>query len=330
METKTTKWKRNNMILAFLTLVAAIVLVALVGFFVIKPGKEIQQGQAETNETRISSKVPGRIVELRVQEGEWVNAGDTLALLDSPEVRAKLLQAQSAQEAARAQSSKAIRGTREETIQGAYATWQKAQAGLEIAQTSYERLQRLFDQGVVPEQKRDEAEANYKSMKATEAAARSQYEMAVNGAQQEDKMAASALVSQAQGAIDEVESYLRETILIAPISGQVSEIFPQPGELVGTGAPIMNIMDRKDMWVVFNLREDKLQGMQPGTSFKAYIPALDKEAGFTTFYMKDMGSYAAWKATKTVGQYDLKTFEVKARPDEEIEGLYPGMSVIIP
>jgi HlyD family secretion protein len=178
-------------------------------------------------------------------------------------------------------------------------------------------------------QKRDEADANYQAMKATEQAAHSQYQMAKNGAEREDKLSAEALVNRAKGAVNEVESYVNETFLLSPIDGEISEIFPQAGELVGTGAPIMNVMDKKNAWVVFNVREDRLKEMTVGKTIKAYVPALDKEITLTVYFLKDQGGYASWKATKTNGQYDLKTFEVKARPEAYIEGLYPGMSVII-
>lgn len=329
METNTKKLKRNNMLLAFITLVAAIILIAIVGFFILKPHSIIIQGQAESTEVRISGKVPGRILELRVKEGDTVRAGDTLVILDSPEVQAKLLQAQSAESAAQAQSNKANRGTREEQISSAYAMMQKAKAGKEIAEKSYRRMQNLFEKGVVSAQKRDEAEANYNAMLATEEAAASQYQMAINGAQREDKEAAEALVNQAKGAVNEVESYISETHLLSPIDGEISEVFPKVGELVGTGSPIMNVRDKKDTWVVFNVREDLLKDIKIGNTVNAYIPALDKNIGLNIYYMKDMGTYAAWKATKTNGQYDQKTFEVKASPTEPAEGLYPGMSVII-
>jgi HlyD family secretion protein len=190
-------------------------------------------------------------------------------------------------------------------------------------------VQNLFEQGVVSAQKRDEAEANLQAMKATEQAALSQYQMAKNGAEKEDKQAAVALVDRAKGAVNEVNSYIKEAYLLSPIDGEISEIFPETGELVGTGAPVMNVMDKKNAWVVFNVREDLLKGMTIGKTISAYVPALDKDISLTVYYMKDQGAYAVWKATKTNGQYDLKTFEVKARPETYIEGLYPGMSVII-
>ena len=207
--------------------------------------------------------------------------------------------------------------------------WQKAKAGVEIAEKSYNRVNRLFEQGVMSAQKRDEAKAQFDAMAATEKAARSQYEMAKNGAQQEDKAAAAAQVERAKGAVAEVSSYMDETILTAAADGEVTEIFPKVGELVGTGAPIMNITDLNDMWVTFNVREDFLKDFTVGEEINAFIPAFDKEVKFKVTYMKDLGTYAAWKATKTTGQFDLKTFEVKAVPVEKVEGLRPGMSAII-
>lgn len=329
MEKDMKSTRSSNMLLAFITLIAIILLVALVGWWLLKPRAEIIQGQAEAEELRISGKVPGRVLEIRVEEGQWVNRGDTLILIDSPEVRAKLLQAQSAHDAARAQNSKANKGARTEQIAGAEALWEKAKAGLEIAEKSYKRLQNLFDQGVVSEQKRDEAYANYLAMRASEQAALAQYEQACNGAEQEDKLAAEALMRKAEGAIEEVESYLSETCLVAPMDGVVSEIYAKQGELVGTGSPLMNILDKTNSWVVFNVREDRLKDLQPGKEVSAYIPALDRDIDLAVYYMKDMGSYSTWKATKSTGEYDLKTFELRARPATAVPELYPGMSVII-
>ena len=324
-----TKSQNSNMLLAFLTLLGVIAVVSVVGFFALRKGPEIVQGQAEVTEYRVSSKVPGRILEFRVKEGQAVHAGDTLALLEAPDVQAKLEQARAAQAAAQAQNAKALKGARQEQIQAAYELWQKAKAGLEIAEKSYKRVKNLHDEGVMSAQKLDEVTAQRDAARATEKAAKAQYDMAVNGAEREDKAAAAALVERAKGAVAEVESYIRETYLIAQTDGEVAEIFPQPGELVGTGAPIMNIAIVADLWVTFNVREDLLQGLTVGTEFEAYAPALDRNIRLKVYHMKDLGTYAAWKATKTTGQYDLKTFEVKAAPQEPVEGLRAGMSVIL-
>ena len=226
-------------------------------------------------------------------------------------------------------SEMANNGARKEQVRAAYALLQQAKAGLDIAKKSYERVQRLFDEGVMTAQKRDEAFANYKALEAQTKAAQSQYDMAVNGARQEEKKAAAAQVDRAKGAVEEVNSYINETMQIAQMEGEVSDIYPKTGELIGAGSPIMSISQLNDMWGTFNIREDQLEGMKNGSVFKAFLPAFNKEIRMKVYYIKDQGSYATWKATKSNGEYDLKTFEVKARPLEKIDGLRPGMSLII-
>ena len=323
------KTQHNNILYAILGFAVVVIIVALIGFFALGRDPELIQGQVEASEYRVSSKVPGRILEIRVKEGDYVKVGDTLAIIDAPEVRAKMEQARSAEDAASALELKAQNGARQEQIQGAYQVWQQAKAGLEIAEKSYNRIQRLYDEGVMSAQKRDEVYANYKAMEAQCKAAESQYQMAVNGARREDKLAAAAQVGRARGAVQEVNSYIHETVQVAQMEGEVSDIYPKVGELVGTGSPIMTISMMQDMWGTFNVREDQLNGMEVGKTFKAFVPAFNKEIEMKVYYMKDQGSYAVWKATKANGQYDLKTFEVKARPVEKMDGLRPGMSLII-
>lgn len=323
------KSQHNNVLLAILGFTTVVVVVGIIGFFAFSHEKENIQGQVEVSEYRVSSKVPGRILEIRVKEGDYVKVGDTLAILDAPEVRAKMEQAQSAENAAAAQEEMARNGARQEQIQGAYQVWQQAKAGLDIAQKSYQRVQRLFDEGVMSAQKRDEAFANYKAMEAQAKAAESQYNMARNGARREEKQAAQALVGRAKGAVQELTSYINETVQIAQMEGEVSNIYPKVGELVGTGSPIMTISIMSDLWGTFNVREDQLGGLAVGKTFNAYVPAFNKTIPMKVYYMKDQGSYAVWKATKANGQYDLKTFEVKARPTQPLEGLRPGMSLVI-
>ena len=323
------KSQHKNIMLAVLGFSAVVVIVAVIGLIALDRDPDIIQGQIEVSEYRVSSKVPGRILELRVKEGDFVKVGDTLAILDAPDVRAKMEQAQSAQSAAAALELKAQNGARKEQIQGAFSVLQQAKAGFEIAEKSYNRVQRLFDEGVMSAQKRDEAFASYKAMEAQMKAAQSQYDMAVNGARMEDKMAATAQVGRAKGAVQEVNSYIHETVQIAQKEGEVTDVYPKVGELVGTGSPIMSIAMMDDMWGTFNVREDQLNGMQVGTEFMAFVPAFNKEVKMKVYHLKDQGSFAVWKATKANGQYDLKTFEVKARPVEKLEGLRPGMSLVI-
>ncbi len=323
------KKQHNNILLAVLGFTTVVLIVALIGFFIFDRAPELIQGQVEVSEYRVSSKVPGRILEIRVNEGDYVHAGDTLVILDVPEVEAKMQQAQSAEDMAAAMEQMAQNGARREQVQGAFQLLQQAKAGLEIAEKSYNRVQRLFDEGVMSEQKRDEALAMYKASQAQVQAAQSQYDMAVNGARIEERRAAQAQVNRAKGAVQEVNAYKDETVQVAQMDGEVSSIYPKVGELVGTGSPIMTISMMDDMWGTFNVREDYLNGMQVGTEFKVFVPAFNKELMMKVYHMKDQGSYAVWKATKANGEYDLKTFEVKARPVEPFEGLRPGMSLIV-
>ena len=324
-----TKKQHHNILWAIMGFAGVVIVVALIGFFVLGRDPEVIQGQVEVSEYRVSSKVPGRILEIRVKEGDFVHAGDTLAIIDAPEVRAKMQQAQGAQQGASALDQMARNGARKEQVQGAYQLLQQAKAGLEIAEKSYNRVQRLFDEGVVSAQKRDEAMAMYKASQAQVKAAQSQYDMAVNGARQEEKMAAQAQLERAKGAVQEVNAYINETVQVAQMDGEVSSIYPKVGELVGTGSPIMTISMNNDLWGTFNVREDQLNGMQIGTEFTAFVPAFNQDVRMQVYYMKDQGSYAVWKATKANGEYDLKTFEVKARLVDSLEGLRPGMSLIV-
>mgnify|MGYP000989155397 FL=1 len=319
------KRKAPNYIPALLLIVAVVVLSAVCGFYAFRPEKEIIQGEVEVTEYRVSSKVPGRVAKILVEEGQKVHAGDVLAVLEAPDVAAKLTQAEGAEAAAAAQSRKAQKGAREEQIQGAYELWQKAIAGRQVMEKSYARVKRLHDEGVATAQKLDEVVAQRDAAIATERAAKSQYDLAKNGAQLEDKQAAAAVVQRAEGAIREVRSYLKETVLRASLDGEVTDIFPSLGELVGTGAPVMNVALMDKMWVAFNVREDHLSQIKMNAVVDAVVPALgDKAVRLRITNIKDMGTYAAWKATKTTGQYDMKTFQVKATPIEKVEGLRPG------
>ncbi len=323
------KSQHVSILLAVAAMVGVIGIVALIGYYFIPDKEEIIQGQMDVSEYRISSKVPGRILELRVQEGDFVHAGDTVAILEAPEVNAQAESAAAAENAAAALSDMANKGARQEQIQGALEMWNKAKAGLDIAKKSYERINRLYEEGVMTAQKRDEVYANYQASLAQEKAAKSQYDMAVNGAREEERRAAAEKVNMAKGNVNLVKAYKKETIQIANIDGEVSEIYPKIGELVGTGSPIMTISITDDIWGSFNVREDQLKGMKMGDVITAYVPAIEKDIKLKVYFVKDQGSYAVWKATKASGQYDMKTFEVKARPTEKLEGIRPGMSLIM-
>lgn len=322
------KTQHNNILLAVVGFTAVVVIVALIGYLTLGQEPEIIQGEVEESEYRVSSKLPGRVVELRVKEGDFVHVGDTLAILEVPEMDAQKRVVEATGEATKALKDLTDAGARQEQIQGAYQLMQQAKAASEIAQKTYNRMQNLYNEGVISGQKRDEAFAAYKATEAQVKAAESQYEMAKNGARKQEREVAAMNAQAASNAVDVVSSLLRETVQVAQVEGEVSEVYPKVGELVGLGSPIMSISMMNDVWGTFNIREDQLGGMKIGDTFTAYCPAFGKDIQLKVYYIHDQGSYAVWKATKTNGQYDLKTFEVKARPVGKFEGLRPGMSLI--
>ena len=324
--------KENNKTLfaGLAVVIAAVGIVALVGIFAIHEPKEMIMGEVDASEYRVSNKVPGRIDSLYVKEGDRVKAGDTLAHISSPQVEAKMMQAEAVKNAASAQSRKAKGGAREQQKQMAYQVWQKAKAAVEVYKKSYDRVKGLYEKGVVSAQKFDEVEAQYKVAQADCAAAEQQYLLAKEGAQQEDIAAAAALVNQAGGAVAEVQSYLDDSYLIAPSDGEVVEIFAKLGDLIGTGSPVMSILNMDDSWMFFAVREDLLKGINPGDTLQVRLPALGKETHpCEVRRVQAMASYATWRATKTNGQYDVKSFDVKVVPLQHIEGMRPGMTAIV-
>ena len=323
------KKKNQDLRTGLLALIAVVVLIFIVGIIINRHEPIVLQGEAEATEIRISGKIPGRMKEFKGEEGSQVKTGDTLVIIDSPELTARLEQASAAENAASAQDRKANKGARKELITGAFEMYQKAQTGVDITKKSFDRVQHLFDKGVVTAQKRDETEAQYKAAVATSNAAKSQYDMARNGAEKEDKESALALVDRAKGAVNEVKSYIRETTLTSPINGEITEIYPNCGELIGTGAPIMSIVNLNDIWFTFNISEDLLDDLKMGKTFNVKVPALNNQiVQVKVHYLKALASYATWKATKTTGQFDVKTFEVRARPTKRVPDLRPGMTAL--
>lgn len=321
--------QKKNILLSTIIFVVVIAIIALVGHFAFKEEAEVIQGQVEVSEYRVSSKIPGRIIELRVKEGDYVRKGDTLAILEVPEVEAQKRATEAGVDAASAFNAMTNKGARKEQIQATYQVWQQALVGKDIAFKSYSRVQNLFDEGVVTAQKRDEAFAAYKAAEAAVLAAKSQYDMARNGAREEEKQITSEKVKMAKGSADVVKSLLKEAVQVSQYDGEVSDIYPKVGELIGTGSPIMNISILSDLWGTFNVREDQLKDLTVGKVFTVFSPAFNKELKMKVCYLKDKGSYATWRATKASGEYDLKTFEVKARFIDKNESLRPGMSLVL-
>ena len=295
-----------------------------------QPAPEVVQGQVEGTLVNVSSKIAGRVASVMVREGQAVRRSDALVTLDSPEIQAKLDQAEAARQAATAQRDKAFNGAREEEIRGARSLWERARHATELAEKTFRRVDRLNKDGVLPAQRRDEAEAQLTTSRDAEAAAKAAYDMAVTGARVEDKQTADALVSRARGAISEVNAFLGETRLAAPVDGEVYRRNVEPGEIVAAGSPILTLLDSTDMWATFQFREDKLAGMKIGDHLNVRVPALrDRKLALTVSYIAPVGDFATWRATSAQGGFDLKTFEVRARPAGPVADLRPGMSVIL-
>jgi len=288
------------------------------------------QGEVEATQVKVASKLVGRIDSLLVHKGDDIASGNLLFTIRSPELDAKYLQASAVRKAAGFQKEKADNGAQKEDIQAAFNSWQTALAAADFAKKSFQRVDNLFKSGVVAEQQKDEAETRMKASVETEKAAKSLFEKAKKGARYEDKGSAGALVLQADGVLTEVNSYLSETRIFAPIRGEIANIIAERGELVPAGYPVITIVDLDDVWVTFNLREDLLAAIQKGSTFKARFPALGmKEVVLKVNYINALGEFATWNATKTSGDFDMKTFEVHAVPVDKVAGLRPGMSALV-
>ncbi|WP_424245286.1 HlyD family secretion protein [Elusimicrobium posterum] len=310
-------------------IVAALIIIAFTAFMVLRPKYIMLHGEVVIRQISISPKVTGRISEVAVTEGDFVKKGDLVAKIDSPEVLAKVEQATAASAAAQAQYNKAQAGARTEDITAAYNTYQKAVVGEDLAKKTYNRVQELFEGGVISQQKLDEAHASYNAAIKDKNAAKSRYDMAVTGTREEDKDAALAVKKQALGVVAEVESYLNETTIIAPRDGEISSVIVEQGELVSAGFAVATLLDLDDVWLTFSVREDLLKNIKMGQTIKVTIPALGKKKyDFEVTYISKMGDFAVWSATKTRGEFDLKTFEVRAKSKEPVEGLRQGMSAL--
>lgn len=324
------KATNKSLMIAFAVMIVAVLVIAIVGFMLLKPEKELFQGQADATTLRISGKLMGRVTDIYVKEGDKVRAGDTLAHIHSSLADAQLQQAMAVQQSAASQSRKVDKGARAQIIASARSLWEQAKTAEEITRKTYERMQNLYAQGVISEQKRDEAKAAHDAAVAATAAAKAQYDMALEGAQAEDKASAAAMAEAATGSVNQVQALLEDQYLIAPCDGEITDIYPEVSELVAPGAPIMTILRPDDMWIAFNLREELISNMGMGQQVKVRIPALaDTVVEAKVFYIKDKGSYAVWSATKANGKYDSRTFEVKLRPLQKVNGLRPGMSVLL-
>lgn len=313
--------------LAGLAGIAVIGFVAWGLYAAYQPQRLPLQGQMDAQEVNVSSKVAGRVGELYVRLGQTVPRGEVLFRLTSPEIDAKIAQATAATQAAQAVASKAEDGARPEEIRAAKANWERAQTGAAIARTTFERVNNMYEQGVIARQKRDEAQAQWQSGEQLAQAARAQYDMALKGARPEDKAAAQAQARQAGAVLSEAQVALAETKIAAPVAGQVSKIQIQAGELAPQGFPVITLVNLDDAWAVLQLREDEMGAFTMGSTHTANVPALKQQLSFKVSSIAVMPDFATWRAARPGGT-DLRTFEIRLRPAIRVEGLRPGMSVV--
>lgn len=321
---------RKYLAIAFIIILIAVIIISVVGILLLEDKPTILQGQIETTEIRISGKLPGRIDTFLVKEGQNVKIGDTLVIINSPEALAKFEQVNAFESIAKFQNQKIDEGTRKQIVESMLQLWNKAKSDLQLAQTTYNRILSLYKDSVITSQRKDEVEALYKAALAGERAAYQQYQLAVDGAQIQNRESARSLVNAAKGSVNEVQALLQDARLTAPDNGQISNIYPKRGELVGAGMPIMSLVVLDDAYVVLNVREDLLPHFKMNGVFNGSVPALGGESiKFKINYISPLGSYATWRSTKQTGSYDLRTFEIHAVPEPVIEGLRPGMSVLV-
>ncbi|MFA0414091.1 HlyD family secretion protein [Vibrio renipiscarius] len=311
---------------------AAIALASWVGysFYQAYQPKPIHlQGQIESQQYSISSKVAGRIDQVLVRKGDTVTKDQLIFTIHSPEIEAKLAQAKAGEKAADALAKEAEKGARSQQIQAAKDQWKKASAAEDLAEKTYLRVNNLYNDGVVAEQKRDEAHTQWQAAKYTQSAAFQMYQMAQEGVRDETKVAAAQKARMAAGAVAEVEAFAADTQVNSWFDGEVSQVLLQSGELAPQGFPVVTVVDRQDSWAVLNVREDWLKHFKKGATFNAYLPALDKNIEFTVTHIAVMGDFATWRSTDASQGFDLRTFEVEARPTKAEPELRMGMSVAV-
>ena len=320
--------KKTNISLV-VVLVLIISIIAFLGYRLGRSHKVVVQGFVECKTLRLASKIAGRIDKMFVEVGDSVSKGDTLYAISTPELDAKLLQVEALLSGAKALRAKAWAGTRPPIVESAHDMWQKAKVGVTLAQQTYNRVQRLYTEGVTTAQKRDEANAALEAARATERAAKSQYRLAVEGASREDKAAAAAQVQQAQSVVEEVKRYLADRVVCAPTDGVVATVVMNEGEIVGSGYPVVVITVNETAKALFNIPETLLPQVVEGNHFDAKVPALGGRVEFEVTNIAVEADFATQSATSARGDFDVRTFEVTMQPTGRDGSLRAGMSILV-
>lgn len=321
---------RKILSLAFVVLLALVVIVTAAGLLMSQKAPLTLQGEVEATEIRISGKLLGRVDSFLVREGDYVKRGDTLVVINSPIVQAQYRKTEALHRVTQEENRKIDAGTRKEVVSSAYQLWQAARSQATLAEKTFARVQVLYADSVVARQRYDEAEAAMLTARASERSAYEQYRMALDGVQREDREASRNMVEAAESSVEEMAALLVDARLTAPADGQIANVYPKRGELVAPGAPIMSVVVLEDSHAVFNVREDLMPHFRMGKRFVARVPALARDdVVLMVYYISPLGSFATWQSTKQAGSYDMRTFEVRLRPEAVVDGLRPGMTVLI-
>lgn len=300
------------------------------GFYqAFEPKPILIQGQIIAQQYSVASMVPGRIEKVYVNEGDSVRQDQLIFTLSASVLDAKRDQAQAGHNAAAAMAKEAENGARKQQLQAANDQWQKALTAERLYQKTYQRVNNLFNDGVVSEQKRDEVYAKWQAAKLTQNAAYQLYNMAKEGAPKTLKKAAVEKANMAQGAVDEVNAYLSETTIKSAFNGEVAQVLLHQGELAPQGFPVVTIIDNKNAWLSLIVREDHLSHFTKGSQFDAFIPALNQRLTFTVTHLSAMGDFATWRATNATTGFDLRSFEIDAKPTTPTDALRMGMSAVV-
>lgn len=322
--------KTNPKFILVIPVIIAIIALSYIGIKASSEEEIIITGLVETTQIDVASKIPGRVDSVYFAEGDFVKKGDILAKLESKEMDAKLEQTRGIMEAAKAKMDMAHKGTREEEKRGAEKLYLQAKHQYEFTAKTWERFQKLYDEKVISLQERDNMEFKYKAALDQMEAAKAKYDMALKGARNEEITASEALYHQAENAFNEASAYHQELIIKSPVAGEIDKMIVDPGEVIAGGYPIFSLIVPNESYVVLQIREDQMEKIQKGKLFDGIVPGLgNKEYRFKVTYIAPMADFATWKPTNQKGEFDLKTFEIRLKPEQSLKGLRPGMTVNI-
>lgn len=276
----------------------------------------------------MAARVDGRVAKIEADRSRNVKQGAPLIRIENPELLAKYAQSQADLAVAQAELARVQAGFRAETIAVRKAEIERAEADVTLAQQTYDRKRALVATHDAPQADLDRATAELAIAQRGLEQARFAYKEAVAGYTREDLGIAQTKVEAAKAGMETLKSLVDQMVVVAPADSQVFRIPIEDGEFVLPGVPLITLVDLSDMWVQFDLREDLLRDIKVGTKLSVRVPALhDRIVELEVRVIGAKGEYTGWRATRATGDFDLRTFEIRAYPTQPVDGLRPGMSV---